>query len=306
MKMNKAISYHVPVLLNECIEGLNIRPDGIYVDLTFGGGGHSKEIFKHLQGKGLLVAFDQDQDAAKNAWEAPNFKFIPSNFSFLKNQLRLAGIHEVDGILADLGVSSHQFDAEKRGFSIHADEKLDMRMNQAATMSALELIHTYSEEQLYAIFRNYGEIQPLKKLVDTILKERQVRRIQTTKQLVDLIYPIAPRKKEHKFLAQVFQAIRIEVNDEIHALEKMLEQAEHVLKPGGRLVVMSYHSLEDRLVKNFLKRGNLEGKINKDFYGNILRGFEEINRKPIIPKEDEIEKNPRSRSAKLRIAEKKV
>jgi 16S rRNA (cytosine1402-N4)-methyltransferase len=303
--MNKEQAYHIPVLLQECLDGLDIKPNGIYVDLTFGGGGHSREIFKKLNLEGQLIAFDQDADATKNTWDAPNFHFVTSNFSFLKNQLRLLQLTPVDGILADLGVSSHQFDKEDRGFSIRANEVLDMRMNQSSKLSALEVVNDYHEEELYRIFKLYGEVQGVKKVVEGLLSERQRGKITTTGQLVDLFRPLAPKNKEHKFLAQLFQAIRIEVNDEISTLEKMLEQTAEVLKPGGRLVVMSYHSLEDRLVKNFMKRGNFKGEVIKDFYGNIQRPFDEVNRKPISPNENEIAINSRSRSAKLRIATKR-
>ncbi len=301
MKSNEEI-YHIPVLLNECLEGLDIRPDGRYVDVTFGGGGHSREIFKQLSEQGHLIGFDQDPDAKANAWKAPNFTFIAGNFAFLKNQLRMFNLFPVDGILADLGVSSHQFDSAERGFSIRMDDELDMRMNQSGSLSAKEVVNDYEEEELYRVFKSYGEIDSLKRTVESIMRARQTKAITTTGQLRDLLAPLAPRGKENKFLAQVFQAIRIEVNDEMNVLQKMLEQAVDVLKPGGRLVVISYHSLEDRLVKNFMKRGSFEGKIEKDFFGNILKPLEEVNRKPILPSEEEMERNPRSRSAKLRIA----
>jgi 16S rRNA (cytosine1402-N4)-methyltransferase len=303
--MINTATYHIPVLLESCIEGLSMQADGTYVDLTFGGGGHSKAIFSRLSSKGKLIAFDQDKDALRNVWEAPNFHFVQSNFAFLKNQLGILKVLPVDGILADLGVSSHQFDTDARGFSIRMNSKLDMRMNQLSSKTAFEVVNQYDEEKLYFIFRNYGEIDHLKKVVETILKARSTQLIETTSQLLDLLRPFAPRKKESKFYAQIFQAIRIEVNDEMKVLENMLLQAAEVLKPGGRLVVMSYHSLEDRLVKNFLKRGDFSGKIEKDFYGNIQRPFDEINRKPIVPTDNEIENNPRSRSAKLRIASKR-
>lgn len=295
--------YHVPVMLQECIEGLDIDPNGIYVDVTFGGGGHSKEIFKHLSEKGRLIVFDQDSDAQKHALDAPNFHFVASNFSFLKNQLRLLGISQVDGILADLGVSSHQFNIPDRGFSFRFDERLDMRMNQRSGISAFEVIHEYSEEDLISIFNKYGEIKSSRRIAQSICKNRQSTPIKTTRQLIELLEPIAPKTKENKFYAQVFQAIRIEVNDEINALKRMLEQTAEVLKPKGRLVVMSYHSLEDRLVKNYMKRGSFEGKIEKDFFGNILKPFTEIIRKPKAADEEELKKNSRARSAKLRIAE---
>ena len=299
---NNTNTYHIPVMLHECIEGLSIHPDGTYVDVTFGGGGHSREIFSKLSSKGKLIVFDQDPDAAKNAWEAPNFFFVAANFAFLKNHLRALGITKVDGILADLGVSSHQFDDGKRGFSIRADEKLDMRMNQFGEVTAQTIVNTYDEEQLASIFRKYGELDHPYKTAVELVKARSSKKIKTTKELMDALVSVAPKFKDHKFFAQVFQAIRIEVNKEMEVLEKFLMQTAEVLAPEGRLVVMSYHSLEDRLVKNWMKRGNMDGSIEKDFFGNILKPFEEINRKPILPKESEIERNTRARSAKLRIA----
>lgn len=299
---NNTNTYHIPVMLHECIEGLSIHPDGTYVDVTFGGGGHSREIFSKLSSKGKLIVFDQDPDAAKNAWEAPNFFFVAANFAFLKNHLRALGITKVDGILADLGVSSHQFDDGKRGFSIRADEKLDMRMNQFGEVTAQTIVNTYDEEQLASIFRKYGELDHPYKTAVELVKARSAKKIKTTKELMDALISVAPKFKDHKFFAQVFQAIRIEVNKEMEVLEKFLMQTAEVLAPEGRLVVMSYHSLEDRLVKNWMKRGNMDGSIEKDFFGNILKPFEEVNRKPILPKESEIERNTRARSAKLRIA----
>ncbi len=295
--------YHVPVMLQECLDGLNINPDGIYVDVTFGGGGHAKEIYKRLSPKGQLIVFDQDPDAAANAWEAPNFHFIASNFSFLKNHLRMMQIEHVDGILADLGVSSHQFDAGSRGFSIRTDDALDMRMNQNGDFSAINVVNEYEEEELIRIFRKYGELNVPGKIAGTICRGRQKKSIQTTGELMEILNPIAPKFKEHKFFAQVFQAIRIEVNNEMDVLEKFLLQCPEVMAPKARLVVMSYHSLEDRLVKNFMKRGHLDGSIEKDFFGNVLKPLTEITRKPIVANEEENEKNSRARSAKLRIAE---
>ena len=295
--------YHIPVMLEACLEGLNIRPDGVYVDVTFGGGGHSKAIFSKLSEKGQLIAFDQDPDALANAWDAPNFQLIPSNFSFLKNHLRAMGIEKVDGILADLGVSSHQFDEGKRGFSIRSNDPLDMRMNQNGALSAFVVVNEYEEDQLIKILRKYGELTSPGKIAGTICRARQAKPIHTTGELMEALAPIAPKFKDHKFFAQVFQAIRMEVNNELDVLEKFLLQTGEVLKPGGRLVVMSYHSLEDRLVKNYLKRGNLDGHIEKDFFGNILKPFIDITRKPISPSEEEIAVNSRARSAKLRIAE---
>ncbi len=303
METNNTINYHIPVMLTECLEGLNIRPDGIYIDVTFGGGGHSRAIFSKLSAQGKLIAFDQDPDALANVWEAENFQLIPSNFAFLKNYLRSLGIEKVDGILADLGVSSHQFDEGKRGFSIRTNDPLDMRMNQNGAFSAMNVVNEYEEEQLIKILRKYGEVTSPGKVAGTICRGRQATPIKTTGELIAVLQPIAPKFKEHKFFAQVFQAIRMEVNNELDVLEKFLLQTAEVLKPGGRLVVMSYHSLEDRLVKNYMKRGNLDGSIEKDFFGNILKPFSDVTRKPISPTEEEMELNSRARSAKLRIAE---
>lgn len=302
MMTNNDAAYHVPVMLQECLDGLVINPDGIYVDVTFGGGGHSRAIFEKLSPKGKLIVFDQDPDARANAWEAPNFYFVAANFAFLKNHLRVMGIPAVDGILADLGVSSHQFDDAKRGFSIRSNEVLDMRMNQAGDFTAAKIVQTYDEEQLAAIFRKYGELDhPFKTAVE-LVKARNKSKIKTTGELMEALMPVAPKFKDHKFFAQVFQALRIEVNQEMDVLEKFLLQTADVLKPDARLVVMSYHSLEDRLVKNLMKRGSLDGSIEKDFFGKVLKPFEEVNRKPILPSEEEIQQNTRARSAKLRIA----
>jgi len=295
-------AYHVPVMLNECLEGLSIHPDGTYVDVTFGGGGHSRAIFEQLSPKGRLIAFDQDPDAKKNLWSAPNFHFVPANFAFLKNHLRVMGIKEVDGILADLGVSSHQFDDGKRGFSIRGDEVLDMRMDQAGDLTAAGIIATYDEEQLAKIFRAYGELPNPYKAAVELVKQRKRKPVKTTGQLMEILLPFAPKFKDHKYFAQVFQALRIEVNQEMEVLEKFLLQTQEVLKLDGRLVVMSYHSLEDRMVKNLMKRGNIDGSIEKDFFGNVLKPFEEITRKPVSPTEEEIQRNTRARSARLRIA----
>ena len=303
METNNTIHYHIPVMLTECLEGLNIRPDGIYIDVTFGGGGHSRAIFSKLSSEGKLIAFDQDPDALANVWEAENFQLIPSNFAFLKNYLRSLGIDKVDGVLADLGVSSHQFDEGKRGFSIRTNDPLDMRMNQNGAFSAMNVVNEYEEEQLIKILSKYGEVTSPGKVAGTICRGRQATPIKTTGELIAVLQPIAPKFKEHKFFAQVFQAIRMEVNNELDVLEKFLLQTAEVLKPGGRLVVMSYHSLEDRLVKNYMKRGNLDGSIEKDFFGNILKPFSDVTRKPISPTEEEMELNSRARSAKLRIAE---
>lgn len=300
---NTSSIYHIPVLRDASIEGLNIIPSGIYVDVTFGGGGHSREIFNKLSAEGKLIAFDQDPDASENAWKADNFTFIPSNFRFLANHLRVMGITHVDGILADLGVSSHQFDSAERGFSLRFEGELDMRMNMKGSLTAKDIVNSYDEEELYRVFRSYGEIEGLKRLVDAIIRARQIKKMNTTSELVAILKPLATNKKEHKFLAQVFQALRIEVNDELTALKDFLEQATKVLRPGGRLAVISYHSLEDRLVKNYIKRGSFDGKIEKDFFGNILKPFEEVIRGAVVPTAEEIELNNRARSAKLRIAE---
>lgn len=303
MTTNNENTYHVPVMLQECLEGLNIQPDGTYIDVTFGGGGHSKAIFEKLNDSGKLLAFDQDVDAKRNVWEAPNFHFIPSNFEFLKNQLRMLRIEKVDGILADLGVSSHQFNEPERGFSIRSNEPLDMRMNQLSEQSAFHVVNEYDEDELITIIGKYGEVKSPRRVAQLICQSRQGTPIKTTGDLVEVLSKMAPKFKENRFYAQVFQAIRIEVNNEMKVLESFLEQAADVLKPGGRLVVMSYHSLEDRLVKNFMKRGHLDGSIEKDFYGNVLKPFTEVVRKPVTPDDEELERNPRSRSAKLRIAE---
>lgn len=301
--MENSTTYHIPVMLDECIEGLNINPDGIYVDVTFGGGGHSREIYKKLSSKGKLIVFDQDPDAKANAWEADNFYFIAANFAYMSNHLRMMGIKHVDGILADLGVSSHQFDIESRGFSIRADAHLDMRMNKSGELSAFSVVNEYDERGLIKIFKTFGELPNARKITDQIMKNRASKKIKTTNQLMEILGNCAPKFKEHKFFAQVFQAIRIEVNQELEVLKSFLEQTEDCIKPNGRLVVMSYHSLEDRLVKNYLKRGSIHGEITKDFFGNVLKPFNEVNRHPIVAVEEEIERNTRARSAKLRIAE---
>ena len=297
--------YHVPVMLEECIEGLNIKPDGIYIDLTFGGGGHSKAILQRLSSEGSLYAFDQDSDAVKNALDDDRFTMIEDNFSNLTNQLKLYRVTQVDGILADLGISSYQIDCAERGFSTRFDAELDLRMNRKQVLTAKDVVNTYSLEQLKKIFANYGELSNAYQIAKRI-ESSQIEGISTTNQLKEILQPLAQRGKENKFFAQVFQALRIEVNGEIDVLQKMLEQTSPLLKQGGRLVVMSYHSLEDRLVKNYIKTGNCEGKIEKDFFGNLLNDLEAVNRKPITASEQELIRNPRSRSAKLRIAQKKV
>ncbi len=298
------MSYHQPVLLKECLEGLNIKPDAVYVDVTFGGGGHSKAILEKLNANGKLFAFDQDKDAAKNVPDDKRLIFVPQNFSFMKNFLRLHEAEQVDGILADLGVSSHQFDEAERGFSIRFDASLDMRMNQSSTKTAAKILNEYEESKLKQMFRVYGEVDNASRLVRLIADARLLGQITSTGQLKEIITPCMPKFKEHQYLAKVFQALRIEVNEEMDVLKQMLQQALEVLKPGGRLVVMSYHSLEDRLVKNFMKSGNFEGEQQKDFYGNIHRPFNIITKKPVTPSDAENEKNSRARSAKLRIAEK--
>jgi 16S rRNA (cytosine1402-N4)-methyltransferase len=296
--------YHDPVLLNACIEGLRINPSGTYVDVTFGGGGHSREILKHLGPDGKLFAFDQDNDAAANAPDDERFTLIPHNFKFIKNYLKLYRAIPVDGILADLGVSSHQFDEAGRGFSIRFDADLDMRMNVLQGMTAQKLLETYSEEDLRRIFKEYGELSEAGKLAKHLTNVRSDRPIKTTQQLMDLIRPFMRRGQEHTFAAQVFQSIRIEVNDELESLKQMLLQMSEVLSPGGRLVVMSYHSLEDRLVKNFMRSGKFEGEVEKDLFGNSKVPFKAITRKPVRPDAEELNRNNRSRSALLRIAEK--
>lgn len=296
--------YHVPVMLEECIEGLNIKPNGIYIDLTFGGGGHSKAILQRLSSEGSLYAFDQDSDAVKNALDDDRFTMIEDNFSNLTNQLKLYRVTQVDGILADLGISSYQIDCAERGFSTRFDAELDLRMNRKQVLTAKDVVNTYSLEQLKKIFANYGELSNAYQIAKRI-ESSQIEGISTTNQLKEILQPLAQRGKENKFFAQVFQALRIEVNGEIDVLQKMLEQTSPLLKQGGRLVVMSYHSLEDRLVKNYIKTGNCEGRIEKDFFGNLLNDLEAVNRKPITASEQELIRNPRSRSAKLRIAQKK-
>ncbi|MBL4862110.1 MAG: 16S rRNA (cytosine(1402)-N(4))-methyltransferase RsmH [Crocinitomicaceae bacterium] len=301
--MTNKQEYHVPVMLKECLDALQINPDGVYVDVTFGGGGHSKAIFEKLSSKGRLIAFDQDPDAKKNTWEAPNFDFVAANFAYINNHLRLLGVKQVDGILADLGVSSHQFDEEERGFSIRGEAKLDMRMSQSGELTAEDVVNDYTEEELLRVFRSYGEIPNARKLVNAIVGKRLDGRVRSTGALLGIAGTCAPKYREHKYFAQVFQAIRIEVNDEMSVLEGFLNACEDALKPGGRLVVMSYHSLEDRMVKNYMKRGSISGKIEKDFFGNVLKSFTEVVRHPIVPGEEELERNNRARSAKLRIAE---
>ena len=297
--------YHQPVMLQECMEGLAINPDGLYVDVTFGGGGHSREILKKLSNKGRLLAFDQDADARKNLPDDDRLTFIDQNFRYLKNNCRLQGAMSVDGILADLGVSSHQFDKPERGFSIRFNADLDMRMDQSTSLTAKEVINTYSEDKLHKIFGIYGEIKNAKSLAREITTARLNAPIETVSELKLALLKLIPKGKENKYLAQVFQALRIEVNHELEALQEFLEQTVDVLKPGGRLVVMSYHSLEDRLVKNFIAKGKFRGEVEKDFFGNQLKPLEAVTRKAVTADEEEIKLNNRARSAKLRIAKKK-
>ena len=297
--------YHTPVMLQECIEGLNIRPGGTYVDVTFGGGGHSREILKHLGKDGQLLAFDQDTDAQQNLIADDRFTFIDQNFRYLKNFVRLHDALPVNGILADLGVSSYQFDQAERGFSIRFDAGLDMRMNQSSDLSAKEVVNNYSEAELHRIFGIYGEIQNAKSLANTIVTARLNAPIITVADLKNAISARIPKGKENKYLAQVFQALRIEVNQELEALKDFLIQSAEVLVSGGRLVVMSYHSLEDRLVKNFIAKGKFSGEVEKDFYGNDQKPFDAVSRGAITASANEIEENNRARSAKSRIAVKK-
>ena len=296
--------YHNPVLLNESIEGLRIVPEGTYVDVTFGGGGHSREILSRLT-TGKLIAFDQDPDAKNNLIRDERFRFVDNNFSYLTNFLKLYQDEPVDGILADLGVSSHQFDVGERGFSTRFDAPLDMRMNQSSSVTAEEIVNGYSESQLNTILKEYGELKNSYYITRGILKAREQKRITTTTELTEVVKQYFPAHKLNKYLAMVFQALRIEVNGELDALKTLLEDGFKSLKPGGRFVVISYHSLEDRLVKNFFKSGNFEGRLEKDFFGNVLVDMINITGRPLIPSTEEMEKNPRARSAKLRIAEKK-
>jgi len=297
------MSYHQPVLLNECIEGLNIRPDGIYVDLTYGGGGHSKEILKRLK-TGRLIAFDQDAEAESNAMKDDRFLFIRGNFRFVRNWLHFHGIEAIDGALADLGLSSWHIDRPERGFSFRFNSILDMRMNSSASLTAREVLNTYSSEDLADIFRTYGELENAGRLSSFIIKYRKDSPVEYVNDLLRAIDSCLPVHHQQKYLAKIFQALRIEVNDEINALSEMLEQITGLLKSGARFCVISYHSLEDRLVKNMFRSGNLEGKMDKDFYGNVRLLYRQINRKVICPGEKELQQNSRARSAKLRIAEK--
>lgn len=299
-----AETYHVPVLLNESIDGLAIKPDGIYVDVTFGGGGHSKEILRRLGKKGHLYSFDQDPDAEKNIVNDDRFTFVRSNFRYLKNWMRYYGVDHIDGLLADLGVSSHHFDDETRGFSFRFDAPLDMRMNKRAGTTAAEILNNYDEEQLADIFYIYGELKNARKIAAAITKARNEKRIETTDDFLHVTEKLFQREREKKEMAKMFQALRIEVNHEMDALKEMLNGAIETLCEGGRLSVITYHSLEDRIVKNMMKAGNVEGKVKQDFFGRIEAPFRLVNNKVIVPSDEEQQQNPRSRSAKLRVAEK--
>ena len=305
-EMIKAEGYHVPVLLNESIDGLNICQGGVYVDVTFGGGGHSREILRRLGAQGRLYSFDQDADALQNVPEGDErFTFVQSNFRYLSNWMRYYGEEEVDGVLADLGVSSHHFDDEQRGFSFRFDAPLDIRMNQKASHTAADIVNGYSEERLADVLYLYGELRNARRIAAALVRARQSHPIATTQQLSDAVAPVIGREREKKELAKVFQSLRIEVNHEMEALKEMLQAAVNVLRPGGRLSVITYHSLEDRIVKNFMKTGNAEGRMNQDFFGRIEAPFRLVNNKVLVPTDEEQACNPRSRSAKLRIAEKK-
>jgi len=295
--------YHLPALLNESIAGLNLKPDGVYVDVTFGGGGHSKAILDRLT-TGRLIAFDQDIDSAANIINDDRLTFLNQNFRFLKNNLRYLGYNSIDGLIADLGVSFHQFDSQERGFSFRGDAQLDMRMNRNAPLRASDILRTYSEEELASIFYKYGELDNSRRLARAIVKARAGTPVVTVKDLTSAVSGHVPANQENKFYARLFQSLRIEVNGEMTALTEMLTQALQVLKQGGRLVVITYHSLEDRLVKNLIRTGNFDGKSEKDFYGNLMVPFKTINRKVIVPSDAEITMNNRARSARLRIAEK--
>jgi len=295
--------YHIPVLLQQSVEALNINPNGIYIDATYGGGGHSKLIYKHLTAKGKLIAFDQDTDAKNNTFNAPNFILIQANFRYIKNFINYLGIEQVDGILADLGLSTHHIDTPQRGFSFRFNARLDMRMNLKQSKDAYFVINKYNQNQLSQIFYEYGELKNSKKIAETIIKNRQIKPIETTFELVEILKPFTPLQEQQKFLAKVFQAIRIEVNEEIQCLKEFILSANQLLKPNGKIAIISYHSLEDSLVKNFFKSGNFDGIQQKDIYGNIIRPLE-TSGKLIVPDATEIQQNNRARSAKLRIATK--
>lgn len=298
-------TYHIPVLLHESIEGMNLRAKGTFVDVTFGGGGHSKEILRCMDSESRLFSFDQDEDAEQNIVNDKRFTFVRSNFRYLSNFLRYYGVDGVDAILADLGVSSHHFDDSERGFSFRFNGKLDMRMNKRAGMTAADIVNNYNEERLANLFYLYGELKNSRKIASVLVKARSQKKIETIEEFLDVIKPLFGKDREKKELAKVFQALRIEVNQEMEALKEMLNAATQALKPGGRLVVITYHSLEDRMVKNIMKTGNVEGKMEQDIFGRTNSPFKLVNNKVIVPSDEEIERNPRSRSAKLRIAEKK-
>ena len=298
-------TYHVPVLLDESINGLNLHPDGVYIDVTFGGGGHSREILRRLPQGSRLFSFDQDADAERNIVDDDRFTFVRSNFRYLKNWMRYYEIDHIDGLLADLGVSSHHFDDESRGFSFRFDAPLDMRMNKRADKTAADIVAEYDEEALADIFYLYGELKNSRRIASALVKARQQHAIATTQDFLHVVEPFFKRDREKKDMARLFQALRIEVNHEMEALKEMLAAATQLLAPGGRLSVITYHSLEDRIVKNVMKTGNAEGKMIQDFYGRIETPYRLVNNKVIVPTEEEQQRNPRSRSAKLRIAEKK-
>ncbi|MBP3789777.1 MAG: 16S rRNA (cytosine(1402)-N(4))-methyltransferase RsmH [Prevotella sp.] len=297
-------TYHIPALLQGSVDGLNVKPDGVYIDVTFGGGGHSREILRRLGPEGRLFGFDQDADAEKNIISDDRFTFVRSNFRYIKNWMRYYEVEQVDGILADLGVSSHHFDDETRGFSFRFDAPLDMRMNKRAGMTAADVLNNYTEEQLADVFYLYGELKQARRMAAAIVKARQQQPLQTTQHLMDAVGKFVAKEREKKELAQVFQALRIEVNREMEVLKEMLTGAQELLAKGGRLSVITYHSLEDRMVKNMMRAGNVEGKVEQDFFGRIQAPLRVVNSKVITPTDDEVADNPRSRSAKLRIAEK--
>ena len=297
-------TYHIPVLLEECLEHLAIKESGTYIDLTMGGGGHTREILARLGEGGKLYSLDQDPDAQANAPQDEHFEFVASNFRFVRGAMRLRGVEQVDGILADLGVSSHHFDAKHRGFSFRGEAPLDMRMNTRAKRTAADIVNTYDREQLAKVLSDYGELDTTWKIANCIERARNIKPIETTAELVEAVKPCTPPKDEAKFLTKLFQALRIEVNGEMEALKMALEQSIKLLAPGGRLVVISYHSLEDRIVKNFMRSGNTEGLVEKDFFGRATTPLKVISKKAIVPSAEEVERNPRSRSAKLRVAEK--
>ena len=303
MADNTSATYHVPVMLDECMEALAVKSDGVYADVTFGGGGHSSAILGRLSEGGHLYAFDRDADSEANAVDDPRFTFVRGNFAYLANFMRYYGVEALDGVLADLGVSSHHLDAEDRGFSFRRDAVLDMRMNTRGGMRACDLLNTYDEERIAAVLRNYGEVRNAGRIAAAVARRREERPFATVADFLDVLKPFVPPFAEKKELPTLFQALRIEVNDEMGSLCSMLRACGKLLKPGGRLVVMTYHSLEDRIVKNFIKTGNTDGTVEKDFYGRVTTIFRQVNPKVIVPGDDEVARNPRSRSAKLRIAE---